>query len=110
MDESNESKPETQTEAMPDVAEYLAMLGKSGVDRVTGFAGTICSVSFDLFGCVQCVLTPPVDKDGKLQDGRWLDVNRILISNDRRAMPVPSYAAKPAEHDHGPCDKPAGRW
>lgn len=94
-------------ERMPDVSEHLALLGKQARDRVTGLAGTITSVSFDLFGCAQAVICPPLDKEGKMQDGRWLDVNRIEITNHTRTMPVPPFAAKPAEHDHGPADKPA---
>lgn len=89
--------------------EHLDLLGKTGKDRVTGFVGVISSISFDLYGCVQVVLCPPLDKDGKMQDGRWFDANRIEITNHERCMPVPQFAARPQEHMHGPAEKPERR-
>ena len=87
--------------------EYIDLLGRTAKDRVTGFSGVVASISFDLYGCVQAVLTPPIDKDGKPQDGRWFDVNRLEMQGAERVMPVPMFAAKPANHDHGPAEKPA---
>jgi hypothetical protein len=63
-------------------------------------------VSFNLYGCVQFALTPPVDEKGAIPDGRWFDANRLEIQQDvKRVMPVPEFAAKPAEHDRGPAEK-----
>lgn len=87
---------------------HIELLGKTAKDRVTGFQGVIATVSFDLYGCVQAAISPPVDKDGKLPDGRWFDVNRLEIVDEKRVMPVPEFAAKPAEHKHGPAEKPSG--
>ncbi len=88
---------------------YLELLGMTGRDKVTGFSGVVVTVSFDLFGCVQVVLSPPVDKDGKRVEGCWFDVNRIeLDASKERAMKVPMFGAVPREHDHGPAEKPAG--
>lgn len=109
LPEARTVKDRLGNEVMPDVSEYLSLLGKQGRDRITGFAGVVGSISFDLYGCVQVALTPPVDKDGKLQDGRWMDVNRIDIVGISRVMPVPAFAIKPALHGHGPADKPAPR-
>lgn len=92
------------------VPAYLDLLGKTGRDRVTGFAGRVTSVAFDLFGCVQAALSPPVDKDGKRVDGLFFDVHRIEITDHARVMPVPAFAgqptfgATPAQHAHGPDD------
>lgn len=88
---------------------HIDLLGRNAKDRVTGFTGVIVTVSFDLFGCVQAVLSPPVDKDGKKPDGHWFDVNRLELVDEARVMPVPNFAAKPAEHKHGPADKPRSR-
>ena len=89
--------------------EYINLLGKTARDRVTGHTGVICTIGFDLFGCVQAVVKPPVDKDGKQVDGVWLDVNRLEILGNDRVMPVPSFAPVPQKHDHGPADKPKSR-
>ena len=110
--EDQETKPETTN--VPDVRPYLELLGQTARDKITGLQGTIVSVSFDLFGCVQAVLAPPlpVDKDGnkdhhKKPESFWLDVNRLDIVRRERVMPIPPYAARPTEHTHGPADKPA---
>ncbi len=92
---------------------HIDLLGKTGKDRVTNFQGVVSSVSFDLYGCVQVALSPPVDKEGKLVDGRWFDVHRIEVVEHDRKMPVPlfgavvQYGATPEQHTHGPAEKPA---
>lgn len=96
-------------EQLPNVSEHLALLGKTIVDKVTNFSGIASSVSFDLYGCIQVAITPPVDKDGKLVDGRWVDINRVKVVTEDRVMPIPAYAPTPAKHTHGPADKPAPR-
>lgn len=90
---------------LKDRNAYIDLLGMTGEDKVTGFLGVITSVSFDLYGCVQLALTPAVDEKGGILDGRWLDANRIEIQDVPRVMPVPSFAAKPAEHNYGPAEK-----
>lgn len=86
----------------------IQLLGRSGKDKVTGFSGVITSVGFDLYGCIQVILSPPTDKEGKIQDGRWFDVNRIECTGDR-VMPVPEFSAmatEPEKYTHGAADKP----
>lgn len=95
--------------------KHIDFLGKTAKDKVTGFAGTVTGVSFDLYGCIQVVITPSLSKDGKVEDGRWLDINRIEITSEKRVMPVPAFAdevkfgATPATHAHGPAEKPRGK-
>ena len=71
-------------------------LGHKARDRVTGFKGTITSMSFDLFGCVQAGLTPEVINDkttGKLELGssHWFDCNRLELLTDERIIPLPDF-------------------
>ena len=68
------------------------MLGKPAKDKVTGFTGVISSVSFDLYGCVQAVVTPPIDKDGKTQSGSWFDVTRLELLGDTPVMSPPDFS------------------
>ena len=70
--------------------KHLDLLGKKGKDRVTGFIGVVTSVSFDLYGCVQVVLTPPM-KDGKKEAGEWFDVHRVEITSNEPVMVVPDF-------------------
>lgn len=86
------------------VKENLALLGTQMKDRVTGFSGMVSSVSFDAYGCIQVILTPPVGKDGKPQDGHWFDAKR-LVAAGKRLMPQPDFGVTP-EAVPGGFDKP----
>lgn len=44
---------------------------------VTGFEGTVIAITDHLTGCDTLCLKPPVDKDGKIQDGQWFDRNQL---------------------------------
>lgn len=90
-----------------NLSKHIDMLGRRATDRVTGFQGVISSVSFDLYGCIQAIVTPPIDKDGKKGELGWFDVSRLLISDGERVMEVPNYDVGPAaEGRHGPEEKP----
>ncbi len=49
---------------MKQVQEHLCKLGLKAEDMVTGFKGVVSTVSFDLYGCIQAVLTPPTGITG----------------------------------------------
>lgn len=90
------------------IKESIELLGRKGTDKITGFHGVISSVGFDLYGCVVCILTPPTDKDEKIRDGHWFDVQRIEVS-DERVMPVPDFDkdnTKPKTYSKGAAEKP----
>jgi len=81
--------------------EHLKWLGLRVLDVVTGFAGIVTAVSFDLYGCVQAVVSPSVNEKGDLGDGRWFDTKRLTVTSDTPVMAVPSFAVVP-----GPTEKP----
>jgi hypothetical protein len=70
---------------------HLLLLGKQGQDKVTRLKGTITSLSYDLYGCIQVILTPQLDKKGELPNPGWLDVSRIEITNHESVMPMPDF-------------------
>jgi len=76
---------------MDAVKVHMDLLGKQGRDKVTGAKGVITCVSFDLYGCIQLVLTPRVKKDGKPEVGTWFDVTRIEITDKKPVMDLPDY-------------------
>ena len=85
----------------------LKLLGFKVKDKVTGFEGVVSSVSFDLYGCIQFVVTPSVDKDGKAKDGRWFDVTRLEIESKDPVMSLPDFnKGYIAEGKKGPAEKP----
>lgn len=90
-----------------EIRKHLGLLGHRVEDRVTGFVGVVASISFDLYGCVQAIVNPGLDKDGKLGESNWFDVNRLVVKTDSPVMEVPNFEYGPvAEGNHGPAEKP----
>lgn len=81
--------------------EIVSKLGLRAIDLVTGFTGVNTSVSFDLYGCVQILLTPPAEDNGKLESSRYFDHERIEFVGDVPVMGLPSFAKV-----KGPQEKP----
>jgi len=72
--------------------QHIKLLGRKAKDEVTGFTGVVTTVSFDLYGCVQAVVTPPVSDSGDIKDGQWFDVTRLTLSWQKPVMPRPDFA------------------
>ena len=90
-----------------NIKNHLALLGHIMRDKVTSFQGVVVSVSFDLYGCVQAILNPGVDNDGKLQEKSWFDVNRLEKVSEYRVMEPPQFDFGPvAEGKQGAAEKP----
>jgi len=89
--------------------KHLNLLGMTVEDKVTGFKGVVSSISFDLYGCIQAVVAPPINKDGKRDDGHWFDVGRLKITSKKSVMPVPDFSSNYspiANGEKGPAEKP----
>ena len=78
--------------------KHLNLLGMKVEDKVTGFKGVVASISFDLYGCVQAIVNPGADKDGKLMEQCWFDVSRLALgARQRRAgNGAPRLRVRPA--------------
>jgi len=91
-----------------DLQKYLELLGMKAKDCVTGAEGVITSISFDLYGCIQAVVTPGANADGKLESGRWFDVQRLKVTDKKSVMERPNFEHGPvALGKKGPAEKPA---
>lgn len=90
------------------ILQHLSILGTQVKDKVTGFKGVAVSVSFDLYGCIQAVVSPEVGPDGKIPDSQWFDINRLeAIPRAKRAMPCPDFIeGRVAEGKQGAASKP----
>ena len=89
--------------------KHLSKLGHRAKDRVTGATGVVTSVSFDLYGCIQVVLNPGLDKDGKPRDQGWYDIARLEITSDKPVMTPPDFEwtkEDVASGKKGPAEKP----
>jgi len=103
-----------------DVQNALDLLGFKAEDKITGATGVIDSISFDLYGCIQCVLRPPLNKENpeKTPEPNWFDINRLKVIDKEPVMPGPKFQHIPGpkfqhipggpkfEHIPGPANKP----
>lgn len=67
----------------------LRLLGLRVREKVSGFTGIVTSISYDLTGCIQAVVAPVVDDKGGLPDGRWFDVSRLEVLDEKPVMEIP---------------------
>jgi hypothetical protein len=61
---------------MPDLKLKMGVRVKC---RVTGLVGIITGKTEYINGCIQWLVSPPVDKEGKVVDGRWIDTIQLEI-------------------------------
>jgi len=87
-----------------DIAEHMKLIGFKVKDVVTGFTGVVTSVSFDLYGCVQAIVSPGLTEKGEPGDGRWFDMKRLVPTSEAPVMALPSFAVEAVP---GPEFKPA---
>lgn len=90
-------------------SEVVELLGSKGKDRITKQDGVISSISFDLYGCIQVLLTPLKVKNGmEIKSHGWFDLNRIEITKGKKVMEHPSFETKYDTFNDvgGPAEKP----
>ena len=89
------------------VKTHIELLGLPCRDKVTGLTGIVESVCFDLYGCVQAIINPGLDKDGGIKDTRWFDIARLEITSTTPVMDRPNFDyGLVAEGKRGPAEKP----
>ena len=54
-------------------------IGDKVKDKVSGFVGIVTGVVDYISGCKQALVAPVVDKDGKLLDSNWFDIQRLDV-------------------------------
>lgn len=104
----NPQPPQAQRQSVKTfkAQKYFRLLGFKAEDKITGMTGVIDSLAFDLYGCVQASLRPHIDKDGKLPDGHWFDVERLTLKSKEPVMAPPNFTFRSqAEGIQGPADK-----
>lgn len=92
-----------------NIKQHLDLLGHKVRDRVTALEGVVASVTFDLYGCVQAVINPGMDKDGKLRDQHYIDVGRLEVLSAQPVMSPPEFLlpGPVAAGERGPAERPA---
>ena len=59
-------------------------MGRKARDTITGFSGTVTGYCEYISGCNQCLLMPPVKKDGSWVEGMWIDEQRVKFIGKSR--------------------------
>lgn len=71
-------------------------LGSKVRDSITGFTGIATSKHEYLNGCIRISITPPVDKEGKMQDSQVIDIQQVeILDPPAAAQPADREAARP---------------
>lgn len=92
---------------MDTYKKHIELLGYKAKDKVTGFAGVIDSMCFDLYGCIQASLKPPMNDKGEIPQGYWVDVTRLEVNTKKRIVELPNfYEGYVANGKKGATDKP----
>ena len=84
------------------IKEAMRRLGYRAADTVTGIRGTVISVTFDLDGNVRVYIQPKADKKGKIEPGRWCNIEMVVAGEELVAVPPKfeweeSVSADPSE-------------
>jgi len=75
--------------------EHMKLLGFKVRDVVTGFTGVVSSISFDLYGCVQAVVSPAINEKGEIKEGRWFNTKRLEITEGTPVLVAPTFETIP---------------
>lgn len=95
---------------MDTATTHLDLLGYRAEDKITGFKGVVDSISFDLYGCIQASLRPPMDSKGEIPTGHWFDLTRLDVDPTARVIEAPNFEeGYIAEGKKGPAEKPLGK-
>lgn len=65
----------------------MIKLGSEVEDVVTGFKGIITARAEYLNGCMRLYVQPKVDKDGKHQEGLWIDEPQLIMTGETNIQP-----------------------
>jgi hypothetical protein len=61
--------------------EKMFNMGTQASDRITGFKGYVTGRCEYITGCTQFLLQPPLDKNGKFVEARWVDEDRLVAAD-----------------------------
>jgi hypothetical protein len=83
----------SKAESLMQTIKDLNLLGLKVQDKITGYIGYVTTISYDLYGCVQCVVTSPTFENakGEIKPGRWFDTKRLKVLEQTPVMAVPNF-------------------
>ena len=69
----------------------MELLGLKVEDRVTKATGIVTSISYDLYGCIQAVISPYADAENREHINGWYDIKRLKILDDAPVLSPPNW-------------------
>jgi hypothetical protein len=74
---------------------FIFELGAKVKSGITGFEGIVTSRSENIYACNRYWVQPSVDKQGKKQDGMWLDEGEaVMLSKPKPVKKANRYSAR----------------
>ena len=55
-------------------------------DTVTKLKGVVIAVDFWRNGCIRYCVQAPINKDGEIPDGRWVDEGQLILTKKSRGV------------------------
>ena len=80
----------------------MELLGLEVEDKVTKVSGIVTSISYDLYGCIQAVITPDAETNNRDSVIGWYDIKRLRKLTETPIMSLPNWD----EEEIGCGDKP----
>lgn len=77
-------------------------LGDEARCKVTGFQGIITSVAKCLTGCDRVTIQPPINKEKKMADALWFDVEAVEILKKHKVKTESVRETGPTAKKGGP--------
>lgn len=93
----------------------MELLGHEVQDCVTNVKGIVTSVSYELYGCIQCLVRPQADMKKENKDVKetvdtayWFDLKRLTVLSKKPVMTPPVFET-PKLEPGGQHDMPTTR-
>lgn len=75
--------------------------GQTVKEQITGFKGVITGRCEYITGCAQCLVQPPVRKDGTRIEAVWFDEPRLIVI-DKKKISIKQSSEKPGSDIEAP--------
>lgn len=69
----------------------MELLGLKVKDKVTDTTGIVTSISYDLYGCIQAIITLSAGTENRENLIGWYDIKRLEILDDVPVLDMPNW-------------------
>ena len=69
----------------------INLLGLKVEDKITKATGIVTSISYDLYGCIQAIITLDAGTENRESLNQWYDIKRLKILDDTPVLDTPDW-------------------